>query len=223
MEISPTTYATNTSNATSEASDSTREEVSSDFETFLRMLTVQMQNQDPLNPVDSADYAIQLATFSGVEQQVKTNDLLTSLGQQMGLTGLSQLAGWVGMEARAAAPAFFDGSPITVYSDPPAIADALILVVRNAAGQEVFRSPVDPTAGTMQWDGSGVDGLPVPAGLYQFDVESYANESIIATETALVYTSVTEAKFDGGQMMVVLKSGAEIPASEVTAIRDPYV
>ena len=49
--------------------------ISSDFNTFLRMLTVQMQNQDPLNPIDSADYAVQLATFSGVEQQVRTNQL----------------------------------------------------------------------------------------------------------------------------------------------------
>ena len=44
--------------------------LSSDFETFLRMLTTQLQNQDPLNPVDSADFAVQLATFSSVEQQV---------------------------------------------------------------------------------------------------------------------------------------------------------
>ena len=48
--------------------------LSSDFETFLKMLTVQMENQDPLNPVDSADFAVQLATFSSVEQQVLTND-----------------------------------------------------------------------------------------------------------------------------------------------------
>ena len=51
----------------------TKPVLSSDFETFLKMLTVQLENQDPLNPVDSADYAVQLATFSGVEQQVQTN------------------------------------------------------------------------------------------------------------------------------------------------------
>jgi len=49
------------------------------------MLTVQMQNQDPLNPVDSSDYAVQLATFSNVEQQVQTNDILRELQSQMGL------------------------------------------------------------------------------------------------------------------------------------------
>ncbi|MFV2001871.1 MAG: flagellar hook capping FlgD N-terminal domain-containing protein, partial [Paracoccaceae bacterium] len=54
--------------------------VNSDFETFLKLLTTQLKNQDPLKPVDSSDFAVQLATFSSVEQQVKTNDLLTSLG-----------------------------------------------------------------------------------------------------------------------------------------------
>ena len=72
--------------------------ISSDFDTFLKMLTAQMQNQDPLNPMDSTDYATQLATFSGVEQQARTNELLTNLGSQMAVLGMSQLAGWVGQE-----------------------------------------------------------------------------------------------------------------------------
>lgn len=67
--------------------------LSSDFETFLKMLTVQMQNQDPLNPIDSTEYAMQLATFSSVEQQVLTNDLLR---QMMGGQGAQLLdAAWL--------------------------------------------------------------------------------------------------------------------------------
>ena len=92
--------------------------ISSDFNTFLRMLTVQMKNQDPLDPIDSADYAVQLATFSGVEQQVKTNDLLAALSGQMAISGLAEMAGWVGREARAAMPGSFDGSPITISPSP---------------------------------------------------------------------------------------------------------
>ena len=82
--------------------------IDSDFETFLRMLTVQLQNQDPLDPIDNSEYAVQLATFSGVEQQVKTNDLLETLGSQLGVMGMSELAGWVGKQARANMPASVD-------------------------------------------------------------------------------------------------------------------
>ncbi len=79
--------------------------IGSDFQTFLEMLTVQMRNQDPLNPIDSTEYAAQLAAFSTVEQAVLTNDLLKSLAAQMGDSSMSQLAGWVGMEARTTAGA----------------------------------------------------------------------------------------------------------------------
>lgn len=219
MEVAQTAFANDTGKNTSTSATTSRAAVSSDFETFLKMLTVQMQNQDPLNPVDSSDYAVQLATFSSVEQQVKTNDLLSALGQQMGLMGLSQLAGWVGMEARVAAPAYFSGDPVTVYAKPPATADASILVVRNEAGQEVYRSPIDTVGGAVQWAGTGVNGQTVPAGMYQFNVESYANETLISSETALIYAAITEAKFDGTEMIVVLEGGTEIPASQVTAIR----
>ena len=58
--------------------------LSSDFETFLQMLTVQARYQDPLEPLSSSDYAAQLAQFSMVEQQVLTND---QLGNLAGLIG----------------------------------------------------------------------------------------------------------------------------------------
>ncbi|MEM9127629.1 MAG: flagellar hook capping FlgD N-terminal domain-containing protein, partial [Pseudomonadota bacterium] len=58
--------------------------LTSDFETFLLMLTAQARNQDPLEPLDSSQYASQLAQFSMVEQQVQTNDLLSSLSNALG-------------------------------------------------------------------------------------------------------------------------------------------
>ena len=126
MEISPTLAAVAGPPPTTPAATS---EISSDFETFLRMLTVQMQNQDPLNPVDSSDYAVQLATFSGVEQQVLTNDLLRGLAAQNGTAGLAQMASWVGMEARAVGPAYFDGAPITVAPEPASFATSAQLLM----------------------------------------------------------------------------------------------
>ena len=96
--------------------------INSDFDTFLKMLTAQMRNQDPLNPVESADFAVQLATFSSVEQQVQTNELLSDLGAQMTTLGMGQLSGWIGLEAEARAPARFTGDPVSLGAtvDPSA-------------------------------------------------------------------------------------------------------
>ena len=110
MEIANTLTTTNAASTITAAQvQNEPAAISSDFDTFLQMLTVQLKNQDPLNPVEGADYAVQLATFSGVEQQVQTNDLLRDLAAQMSGTGIAQLATWVGKEARVVAPAVFDG------------------------------------------------------------------------------------------------------------------
>ena len=196
-----------------------RSGISSDFETFLRMLTVQMKNQDPLNPVDSSDYAVQLATFSGVEQQVRTNDILSSLGQQLGVMGLSQLAGWVGMEARVAAPVYFGGTPVTIFPSISAAADAATLRVTNAAGKLVGQQSIVPSNDPMQWAGKDDDGNLLPPGVYSFQVESFANGNAIGSESARVYALVTEAKSDQGTTMVVLEGGTEVPASEISGLR----
>jgi len=221
MEFStiPSLSTGNTGSTTVEAS--AKDAINSDFETFLIMLTTQMQNQDPLNPIDSSDFAVQLATFSSVEQQVKTSDLLTSLGQQFELMGLSQLAGWVGMEARVAAPAQFDGSPVTVYPTVAISADIAYLTATDASGQEVMRQQIDLTGEPVQWAGVGADGQTLPPGLYQFSVESFANGIRIAIDPAQVYSLVTEAKLANGATIVVLAGGAEVMSDAVTALRAP--
>ena len=61
---------------------------------FLTLLVAQLQNQDPMNPIDSADYAVQLATFSGVEQQVRTNQLLADMQGKFSQRGFSEPADW---------------------------------------------------------------------------------------------------------------------------------
>ena len=195
--------------------------IDSDFETFLIMLTTQMQNQDPLNPIDSSDFAVQLATFSSVEQQVKTNDLLASLGQQLGFMGLSRLAGWVGMEARVAAPAYFDGSAVTVYPNIATTADSAYLIATDENGKPVSRQQISLSDDTVQWAGVGSDGLPLPTGLYQFSVESISDGTLISTDPAHVYSLVTEAKLADGATIVVLAGGAEVMSDDVTALRAP--
>ncbi len=219
MEITSTTTATQTAAAPTAATAKTP--ISSDFETFLLMLTTQMQNQDPLNPIESADFAVQLATFSGVEQQVKTNDLLQSLAQQMGIMGMSQLAGWVGMEARVAAAVQFDGSPITLAPEFPAGADLGTLVVRNEAGAEVQRMTLARTEGRVEWAGVGEDGTPLPPGIYAFELETSVGGEAQAARPVEVFAEITEARMRDGETVVVLSGGQEIAASQITALRAP--
>lgn len=195
--------------------------LSSDFETFIQMLTTQAKYQDPLEPIDSSEYAAQLAQFSMVEQQVRTNDTLTALMEQMGTSNMAALAGWVGMEARAAAPMYFDGQPITIAPNPAVVADDVQLVVYDPLGNEVQRLPLPVSAEPVQWTGLETDGTPLPNGTYSFQVESYAQDELILSETAEVYGRITEAQSQGGNVLLVLEGGSTILSTSVTAIRQP--
>jgi flagellar basal-body rod modification protein FlgD len=82
MQITESPIATTQNTATS-TNETASEQFSEDFNTFLNLLTAQIQNQDPLQPLDSTQFVEQLATFSSLEQEVKTNDHLSSISQMM--------------------------------------------------------------------------------------------------------------------------------------------
>lgn len=195
--------------------------ISADFETFLKMLTVQMTNQDPLNPIESSDYAVQLATFSGVEQQVQTNDLLKALTAQMGATGMVQMAAWVGKEARAAVAVNWTGAPVTVAAAPLQGATRAELVVRDGEGIERQRFDIPATGGPLDWAGVGPDGTPLPMGVYTFETVSYQGEAAVDAQPAEVYARIAEVQSLDGETMLTFTSGATASASAVTALRDP--
>lgn len=195
--------------------------ITSDFQTFLRLLTAQIQNQDPLNPTPSDEFAVQLATFSSVEQQVKTNELIAALGQQFGAAGMAQFAGWVGMEARAAVPAAFSGAPVWLSPRPAAGADAAELVVRDASGREVDRVAVPASGEPIRWTGATASGGQHMPGLYSFELVSFGGGVPLASTPVGVYSRVVEVRSEGGEAVLVLEGGVRVPAREVTALREP--
>lgn len=221
MEVSQVNQATgiNSTSPVQEANASTV--ISSDFETFLLMLTAQLENQDPMNPIENSDYAVQLATFSGVEQQVRTNQLLEGLAEKLNLSGMTQLAGWVGMEARSSAPVFFDGAPVTLFPDPATSAQEAVLVVRDTGGNIVDRVPIAVSEEPVSWAGVDQFGQPRDSGLYSFTLENYARGELIATSDVEAYAQITEAQNQAGETILILQGGVELPADAVVALRDP--
>lgn len=194
--------------------------ITSDYMTFLRMLTVQMQNQDPLNPIESSDYAVQLATFSGVEQQVRTNELLTQMATRFQQFGMAEMAGWIGKEARSNAPVHFDGSPVTLMPTPVGEATRTVLVVKDAQGNLVAREEIPVSAAPYRWLGAGADGMPLRPGAYAITLESLKGDEVIGTRPVEHYALVTEARSGTEGTKLVLKGGVEVAASSVTALRE---
>jgi flagellar basal-body rod modification protein FlgD len=223
MTISPVAAQTQQQSNASSVSDKAASLISSDFETFLKMMTTQARYQDPLEPMDSSEYAAQLAQFSMVEQQVQTNELLRSLGAGgAAQNNVAALSGWIGMEALSSAPAHFDGNPVTIAPNPLTTADSAFLVAYGPDGAEIDRQQIPISPESIQWDGiAGVDGSTFPTGNYTFEIESYDGETLLLAERAQTYGRVTEARIEEGQTVLILKGSLAVLADNVTGLREP--
>jgi flagellar basal-body rod modification protein FlgD len=220
--IAPTTSTANLGAASNAAAGAQANTVlSSDFETFLKMLTAQAKYQNPLEPIDSSEYAAQLAQFSMVEQQVLSNDLLTALSAQLGSGNMAQMSGWIGMEALSTAPKFFGGSPITINPNPAAISDEVFLVVYDEAGSQVQRTSIPVSADPVEWAGVSDDGAPFPSGLYSFEIESRADGEVVLIDPVETYGRITEARLQDGETLLILEGGGAVVASGVRGLREP--
>jgi flagellar basal-body rod modification protein FlgD len=214
-----TTFAGTQQQGAAAATDPSTSALTSDFNTFLLMLTTQLQNQDPLNPANSQDFAVDLATFSGVEQQIRTNEILDALRANQSLGGLSGYADWIGQEARAAAPVAFDGQPVALSVSLPPAADEATIVVRDAAGRAISEFAIAADQTGVTWDGTDAFGVPVPPGLYSFAVNAAAEGEAIPGAVAETYNRVAEVRLEGGVPLLVFENGTAIEASAVTALR----
>jgi flagellar basal-body rod modification protein FlgD len=217
--VTSSTASTATTAAIADAQSSAV--LSSDFETFIKMLTTQAKYQDPLEPIDSSEYAAQLAQFSMVEQQVLSNDLLTALTDQLGSGTMGQMASWIGMEGRTTALVPFDSDPITVLPTPPVGALEMELVVYNESGTEVNRSSLPVSSDPVVWAGVQQNGQPVDPGLYRFEVEATGGGGTALPATqAETYARIIEVQNIGNEAVVVFAGGAEATASSITALRE---
>ncbi len=75
----PTSSSSSNSSGGSSLSSTADKTIAGNFQTFLTLLTTQLQNQNPLDPLDTNQFTQQLVQFAGVEQQLKTNDSLQTL------------------------------------------------------------------------------------------------------------------------------------------------
>ncbi len=207
--------------AAAAAEQAERGVISSDFQTFLLMLTEQLKNQDPLNPLEATDFAVQLATFSGVEQQVRTNDLLRDLAGQMGAGSLAQYSGWIGMEAKSAAPVYFDGQPVLIDPQRASGATSSTLIVRDDRGAIVGQAVLPPGSGPVEWVATDTSGAPMPAGLYALTVENRNGDLVLPTTPVHSYARVTEVRAGASGPEIVLAGGGVANPVEVTALRSP--
>ena len=218
MDIAATTPAPETMSSRPTARQTV---ISSDFETFLKLLTTQLQNQDPLSPLNSDEFAVQLATFSAVEQQVRTNDLLSEQLSHMTGNGLLSAASWIGKEVGTTGAVLFSGSPMEVIASRIPGADRSFLVARDETGREVARERLPMGDERFLWEGFGPEGVPLPDGLYELDVENFAADRFIGASEVQSHSRVREVAASASGVEIILENGERLPMTSVRSVRAP--
>ena len=165
--ITPRLSTTNSAGSVASAvNDNT--EIASNFTTFLQLLTTQLQNQDPLSPMDTNQFTQQLVEFAGVEQQMKTNDTLStlvSLQQTAQTTQALTLVGATVVVNGSTAQLANGQATWALNATQPATAT---ITITAPTGQTAYTGTVALNAGsqTFIWNGVGNNGTMWPAGNY---------------------------------------------------------
>jgi flagellar basal-body rod modification protein FlgD len=191
----------------------------SDFTMFLKMLTTQMQNQNPLNPVEAADFAVQLATFSGVEQQVQTNQLLARLTER----ALSDdLGAWLGNDVAAGAEVQIGTGPVSLHL--PAPIDGTTrreIAFLTPAGAEISRMNISTDQMSVAFDPAADGALPLLPGKYRAQVIDYAGQDPVHSHDAAQFSEVREVRKGAAGTLLVLQDGRLLDPATVIAVRRP--
>jgi len=187
------------------------------FETFLKLLTTQLKNQDPLSPMDTEGFTTQLVQFSAVEQAMKTNRQLEQLVSLTRTAAASAALTMVGREVRVdGSRMLIDGRGGTTIYELPERAASVTVRIFDADGRPVHSAVGGTEAGTNRffWDGKRLDGTRAPTGLYRIAVTAL-DEAGRPIEAVLERTTRIDSLETRESGLVLLADGVPIAAEAV--------
>lgn len=222
VDLSSITGAVQSNTATTNASSQT---LSADMNTFLTLLTTQLKYQDPLDPMDTAEFTNQLVQYSNVEQSIQMNEKLNNL-LSLGVANLgAQAVSYIGKTAQVLGDVMplQDGKAKATYTLNKDVQSVSILV-KDMNGKVVYTATGQgTTAGThdFTWDGKDSDGNQLEDGAYQIIVSpKVASGETAATVTTTIFGKVTGVANDDNGVYIGLGNAVTAGLGDIITMRD---
>ncbi len=205
-------------------SETSRLKLADDFDSFLNLLTTQLKNQDPTEPLDTNQFTQQLVQFSEVEQTVQMNDylekMLAVMNNQVG-SGVNYLGQTIEAEGNAG---FLNNGVANFTYNLPAAASSVSVVISDIDGTPVFGGNGSTATGKnlVQWDGSNsYTGAQMPEGDYYINIVAKDAAGDVMEDTTTSTTgTVTSAEMIDGVLNLVI-GNIKVPVDKVTGVRQP--
>tara|TARA_Y100001960_G_C14763739_1_gene875659 strand:- start:1982 stop:3112 length:1131 start_codon:yes stop_codon:yes gene_type:complete len=221
--VNSTSAAVSSTPTSSTASD----DAIADFDTFLKLLTTQLANQDPLNPQDGTEFTAQLAQFSSLEQQINTNELLQKQIDNQPDTKQAEAISYVGNDILAPGNAFIleDGKNVEFSYDVNQELESATARIYDADGEKVREFKVDNTDGIHEvlWDGRDDEGKLLDSGAYTFKIEGSKINSDASTSnvqlTTYTYSQAQKITKLGNDYAVLTADGRTTKLDDILGAR----
>ena len=197
------------------------------FEDFVLLLTTQLEQQDPTEPLDTSQVTEQIASLSQVQAQNDTNSRLDQLIALSSGTQLDSVVGYIGRVVEApgnTSPLLTNGQQdgaVFTYDLPEQAASANINIF-NQAGSLVFSGPALNLQGRNEvvWDGvNSLTGNQEPLGPYTFTVNAEDSDGNPIDATTFTNGIATAVETEGGGVVISLGPDIEISLNDVTSVR----
>jgi len=197
-----------------------RATIADNYDTFLKLLVSQLQNQDPTKPLDTNQFTQQLVQYASVEQQLQSNENLEALQKLTATQTALGAVSYVGAEVstEGATATLQGGSARWTYSLSQTPASARI-TIRDESGAEVYSRAADLKAGRTPfvWDGRTSSGTKAPDGRYTITIAALDAEQASIPVTTETLGKVRSVDLSGPEAMLTV-NGNPVPLSSVREI-----
>jgi flagellar basal-body rod modification protein FlgD len=183
---------------------------------FMKMLLAQLQNQDPLNPMNGADFAAQLAQFSSLEQLSNLNATMSSLPTYLQSFSNAQMVNMIGDEAIVKGNIInVSGSTANIVFSLPSDIQSGTITISDSSGNQLGTMQIgSKSAGinTISWDTSKMS-----TGNYTFTMSAVDKNGAAVTPDTLISGTVTGATFKDNTAYLTI-NGQAVAFSNIVAI-----
>ncbi len=195
-----------------------------DKDAFLRLLTTQLQHQDPLNPMENSEFVAQLAQFSSLEQLQGLSSGMESLYMVNMSINNAALTGLIGKDVVATGDAFHyagEGDEV-VHFDSAAAATSVTVTITNSDGVVVASKEIGAIAdgeGSWTWNGKDQNGTVCPEGDYTFTVEATDANGDAVEVTELMVGRIDGMDLSSGSPMLTIE-GVPVELASVLSLEE---
>jgi flagellar basal-body rod modification protein FlgD len=201
------------------------QQLQEDLNRFLNLLVTQLQNQDPLDPMDANEFTSQLVQFASVEQQIYQNanlEKLLNVAENGQVAAMVDYLGTIAETSGGALP-LEGGQAMATYTLGESVGSTTI-AVKDAAGRVMFVAPGETAAGrhAFTWSGEDTSGQALPDGAYSLEVSAKRRDGTFADVIQTAFGRISGASVEGGQVVLFMGQIA-VPMDEVLSVQDAAI